>query len=268
MSARLCPVDGCSRPAHPDWTICGVCAFDTEKALGDVPALAEQLDISLARQGANGARNGSRSSEKPLPFDLKASEALYLLRNTLVGWVRDLAGNEGLHARWYPDDTLPAMSAWLLMRRMRLIAHPAADQAVGEILFAVGQCWRVVDRAAERVYVGRCGGEEGRCDEELYVRAGRDRITCRSCSAVVEVESRREQMRAMLDEMLLTPAQIAGFAVYFGEAMDRERVRKLVNLWIHRKIIVPHGLNLRGQETYLFGEVMARLLASRGRSAG
>lgn len=87
----LCATETCDRPVR-DTTVCVSCLRELEQALGDMTALAEELDTTLSRQTAMGDRSGgSPSAIKPLPYDPRASEALWVLRNTLVGWVRELS---------------------------------------------------------------------------------------------------------------------------------------------------------------------------------
>src|SRR3954469_11779790 len=82
-----CPVATCDRPRPGNAHICGACAGQLERDLGDIPGLVDQLDVTLSRQASGGAGGGS---ERPLPFDPRASEALDGLRTTLVGWTRVL----------------------------------------------------------------------------------------------------------------------------------------------------------------------------------
>lgn len=256
-----CPVDECTRPSHDGWTICTHHSWTLERDLGDIPALAEQLDITVSRQTASGARNGARSTERPLAFNYGASEAMYALRNTLVGWVRDL---DPAGADW-PADTVPALAMWLLARMGRLRTHPAAEEVVGEVCAAVRECWRAIDRAAERMYAGQCGaaGPEGECVEPLYARPDRAAVDCRACGATHLIEERRAKILAELADRLLTAREIARLAAWSGEHPDTARTEKLLSVWVARKRLAPHGVDLHGRPTYRFGEVRVMLGESR-----
>lgn len=263
--SSLCPHDNCARPIHDGWTLCDQHAWEMERNLGDIPALAAELDTTLSRQTASGQRHGARSSDKPLAFDYGASEAIYVLRNALVGWVRDLEPDPTPGRDW-PADRLDAMATWLLGRIDQLRTHPAAADAVGEISAAVRECTRAIDRRAERVYVGVCGHEG--CAVGLYAAPGRANVACPGCKAVHFVEHRREAMRASLYDRLLTAAEIARMAAYLGDLLDRERVRKLIAKWEQRGVITAHGVNYRGDPTYPFGETLTRLLDAKEKRAG
>src|SRR5690606_10226804 len=88
LSRTPCPVETCDRPATGG-LMCGACVSELRRALDAVAELAAELDVTLSRQTPRGATAG-RSSVVPLPYDPRASEAAYVLRSTLAGWVRAL----------------------------------------------------------------------------------------------------------------------------------------------------------------------------------
>lgn len=265
MSGDLCPAENCSRPRHDGWTLCDQHSWEIERSLGDIPALADELNTTLSRQTASGQRHGARSSEKPLAFDVGASEATFVLRNTLVGWVRDLLPDPTPANDW-PADRLDVMAIWLLARIDQLRTHPAAEQVVDEIGAAVRECTRAIDRRAEKVYVGECGHDG--CVIGLYAAPGRANVTCPGCKASHPVEARRDALRASLYDRLLTAAEIARMAAYLGDLLDRQRVRKLIAKWEQRGVITAHGVNYRGDPTYPFGDTLAKLLDTKERKTG
>lgn len=132
-----CPCDPCNRPTVPGWTICRHHSWQLERALAETPALVVELDLTITRQTSTGARTGSRSTSRPLPLDLAASEAYAILRSTLNAWTAELHG---------PTSTLPRIGRWLLAHHHQLVTHPAADQAVDEITAATRNAWHTTDR--------------------------------------------------------------------------------------------------------------------------
>lgn len=137
-----CPVDPCNRPAVPGWVICRHHTWTMQRALAETPALARELDLTITRQTSVGARTGPRSSGIPLAYDPAASEALAVLRSTLLGWVRELQPD----VYRQPPGTLDAVGMWLLHRVGDLVVHAAAEQAVEEITAATANGWRATDR--------------------------------------------------------------------------------------------------------------------------
>ncbi len=249
----LCTVEDCARPAHQDLSICPHHCWVLSRDLADIPALADELDLALSRQTANGPRNGPRSSEKPLPFDVNASSAAWLLRNTLTAWIQDV---DPQHPH---DQTLTAMAVWLLARHSTLVAHADASDIVSEIRAAVSEGWRAVDSRAERMYVGRCSET---CSAELYARLGTERVRCRACGAEHHVRERRDAMLTSAATMLLPVRQIAVLAAMLGTYPDTTRTEARLRKWVQRGVIVAQGMSPDGRPTYPFGDTYSRLLAS------
>jgi hypothetical protein len=255
--SRLCEVDTCARPAHDGRGVCEQHGWELQQALAEVPELADALDTTLARQRGTTYGAGGASSVPRLPFDYRASEAGFLLRNCLVGWVRDIQADPARH----PADTLGAIARWLLARLDLLLAHPAAGEVVGEILAAVHEATRAVDNRPEKVFLGRCD-----CGADLLALPERDRVTCKECGADYLAEDQRAVLAAALDDRLVTAAEYAGMLVHLGDRVDRDRVRVLVNVWATRGRITVHT-GADGPR-YRFGELQARMSERTDRRTG
>lgn len=248
MSTIPCPTPHCDRPRPGNRHLCGACEAELARALGDVAWLAGELDVVLSRQGSHTA--GVRSAGVPLPYDPRASEAAAVLKSALVGWVRELLS---WHAEEWPADDLADIAAWLLVRVERLVMHPAAEEAVGEICSAVRAAVRLVDRPVERVYAGPCGAEKDgqECPEALYARPDAVRVTCRACGAVYDVADRREQMLDSIGDLLLVAAQAAHVLTLLGEECTGERIRQ----WAFRGRVLAHGHDGQGRPLYRISEL-------------
>lgn len=156
MSGMECEL--CARPSGDDAPVCTSCAADCASALtqihgdGRTHGLDVDLDIATARQDQLGDGNTgnkpTKPSEAPLPINPHASEAAAVLRSTLVGWVRII--HDELGGTW-PADTLAGMARWLapLCGWARHTAYAA--EMVDEILAAVHQARRAIDRPIRRV---------------------------------------------------------------------------------------------------------------------
>lgn len=96
MTEHLCPQ--CARPA-PTTTLCTDCLDTLHRDLDRLPDALTELLTQLSRQARGARGEGGRSAERPLPFDLAASETLDLLRSVLVGWTRDVWEREHGGAR-------------------------------------------------------------------------------------------------------------------------------------------------------------------------
>ena len=264
MTAHTCR---CGRPA-PDATICTTCAGQLARDLGDVPAYTDELDIVLTRQSRysdQAAVAGPAAAVALLPYNAAASEAGWVLRNTLVGWVRVL--DEG-GERW-PANTVEDMSRWLLARVDELARHEAGDQAADELGAAVGQVRRIIDRPAGRIYAGPCVrecGSEGTgatlCGADLYAGPGHQAVVCGACGASYDLDERREWMLARLHDQLLTAAEVARALSALGEPVTSSMIRG----YAARQRIVPHGVDSVGRPLYRVDDVidvMARVAERR-----
>lgn len=174
MTATHYPCDFCGRPSGDNAPVCVTCSDKATTALRTTAEwLAEALDDAVGRRTALGAHSGggkpSKGSEPPDMIDFQASEAAAVLRSTLSTWVRVLhaeirvtiAGPAcrtcrhrtclALRAARLPADTIAAMAAWLapLIRQAR--RRPYAAELVDEVLAAVDQAMRSMERRVRYV---------------------------------------------------------------------------------------------------------------------
>ncbi|MFC4912563.1 hypothetical protein [Actinomadura gamaensis] len=272
-----CPVTGCGRPTRGA-TICGACAADLARALASVPWLDRQLDLVLARQTRIGSR-GPRPAETPLPYAPHATEAREVLRSTLAAWVDELlpvlprrdpgpvcADCAHPSCRYRaPGRTLPGMAWWFQARVDHLVRHPEAEELRDEIMAAVWAAQRVVDRPADRRYVGQCGADlDGSdCEADLYARPNAATVTCPACDTRWDVRWRRERLLAAAEDTLATAADLARALTGLGHEVTPEMIRG----YAHRGQLVPHGRDARGRPLYRLGDVADAVAAAAARRA-
>jgi hypothetical protein len=226
LSRIPCPNPDCDRPAKAG-LLCGACQAELQRALDGVPALVADLHDTLSRQTSR-TTGGGRASETALPYDVRASEAMWVLRSALVGWVRVM--QEARSEPW-PRDSSASMAAWLSARLERLVRHPAAPEAHGEITTAVRAAQRAVDRAPERLYAGPCP----ECETSLHVRPGATRTTCRECGTGINVTERRQWMRDQCEDLLGTPSEVSAICAGLGVTVSPSTIR----VWVSRKKLFP-----------------------------
>lgn len=224
-----CMVDWCDRPV-PDAYCCQRCADRLSVALGDVPALWDELDTVLTKQARYAAAE-FRRGEQALPFNPSASEIGWVLRNTLATWCRLIAEERG---RELPQDNPPAVARWLLNHIEWLRHHKAGAEAVEEITSAVNEVRKAIDRPPGRWFAGPCD----ECERDLYAKDGADTVNCHDCDLVYDVGARREWLLEQANDRLVTAAELARAVSWLGtEPLTAERVRK----WAERKRIVAKG---------------------------
>jgi len=192
-----------------------------------VPAVLQDLDISLARQARTTVSGSSSGSGiDPLPYGPTASAAAAILRGTLAAWTRALislgASLTGPTCRHCQHDSCrrivpvqPAtdhavsMARWLRRNQLLLLQLPDGVTAVDEIRYAVAEARRVVDRPGDLIYAGPCLA----CGTDLYARPGAAVVRCR-CSTPDNpvryfVADRRAWMLDAVSDRLATAAEIA-----------------------------------------------------------
>jgi hypothetical protein len=163
-----------------------------------------------------------------------------------------------------PADTLEAMSRYLLWRVDGLALLDIGPEAVDEITAAVAACHRLIDRPADRQYLGQCKFcESGR----LYARSGSTWARCESCDTGIDAQELRDGLLAELDDRLCTAADIAKLSTYLGLKANREQVRNRINQWHKRKRISAEPA-FSDDPVFRFGIVWRLLMSENEVKAG
>lgn len=236
----------CGRPTRDAAYVCDNCGDELARALGDIPWLAEELEVTISRQkgvdyrGVGGGKGARKASERPSPVVWGASEARDHLKAVLVSWalyahqegVRNSNPNAGL-----PADTLGALSAWLLWMVDGLTFDEIGPDAVEEITDAVAKCYRLIDSRPDKWYAGPCNAEleSGECGSDLYANAAQGDVKCGNCGAVYDVVARRKWLLDAAEDRLADAATLARSVSWLGALpLNATRVRK----WAERGRIV------------------------------
>lgn len=256
----------CGRPTRDAAYACDTCGDLLARALGDVPWLDEQLEVTITRQQGidyrrlSNSKGGKKDAERPLPGNWTASEARTHLKALLVLWTR-LCDEEGVRssdpADGLPADNLTAISRWLLWRVDGLMLHAAAGDAVEEVTSAIAHCHRLIDRAPDRQYLGDC--QEVDCSGRLYASPGGAMARCDSCGTTASASEIRARLLGELEDRLCTAREIAELSTYLGLRAGREQVRKHVE-YLSRKGIIAKQQAFSDQTVFRFGEVYKLLV--------
>lgn len=99
----------CGRPVETGY-LCTTCTRRLEQALRNIPDnLADELDVMLTRQTRFSPQiGGSRPATRPLPYSVQASEAAWILRDTLTTTARVLTDQRHLTGPTAPSERLTA----------------------------------------------------------------------------------------------------------------------------------------------------------------
>lgn len=243
MSNEPCLVEWCDRPVGDGW-VCATCGDKLSVALGDVPALWDELDVVLTRQSRYSDPEG-RGGDKALPFNLKASDTGEALRGTLNTWCRLIAEERG---KDLPEDHPAAVARWLLGSVTWLRHHRAGADAVDEITSVVHKVRYIVDRPAERIYAGPCKD----CNGDMYGKPGAAMVECRPCGLSYDVAEMRDWMRSQVYGRLVTAREGVVLLSRFGLPVQQKTIDK----WVERKRITPHADSADGPRLFLFDDLV------------
>lgn len=219
------------------FTCCETCLTDLSAALGEVPWLAGELDTTLARQRSTpvelvGGQSGS------LPWHEAAGRARDHLRAVLVSWVL-FADEEAVRAvpgarEDIPEDTLAAMSRWLLGRVDGLGQHELGPDAVAAVVSAVDAGRRIIDNPPERWFAGPCA----ECGADLYAERRHGPVQCPECGQSHDIDEIRDRLLAEAEDRLASATDIARAVSWLGaEPLTPARVWQ----WAKRGRIIARG---------------------------
>jgi hypothetical protein len=287
LNAATCAT--CDRPVPGTEYACASCAHRARRHLDQIADLAGPArDVAHGQTRRGPAVAGGHSSEARLPINPTARQRFDAAQNAVTTVARHVAETRGMPitdrpaaagplcpaaARrldcWHRScDTIRetsdalAIAAWWLLGHIDWLRHrPEGPEVFATLEAAAKALARLTDRPPDLVVVGACT-----CGAGLYAQAGAGTVRCRDCGERWDVERSRETLRARLDGMLMTAAEIATMAVVGDPDANRTRVRKLINQWATRRRIIEHGHNAAGDPLYRFGEVMTRLTVESQRS--
>lgn len=292
MSEHLCVV--CGRPT-PDGYACHACAQELADALTTAAGHAEDAETANGRQAGYGAGSRGGSSDG-VTYDPKRSARLNAVRLAADGWTTDLLAGADFPA-WrrtagplcpaqrtgercthrscaavrvtVPPPMLAQEFSWLAGRTDALRQHPAAAEAFRELHDACADLARLVDVPADNELVGMCD-----CGKVLYAPRGKTVVTCPvpTCKLRWDVATSRDILRRALDDKLVTASDAARLGQYLDSDRTQEQIRKLINAWSSRSLVVAHGSvveddgvdedgmpKTKTEPTFRFGDVSDRL---------
>lgn len=291
MSAAT--VCSCSRPIRDSTFLCSDCTRTLEQRLAELPALAGDLDTTRTRTSRTGGRDVgvvSRSTDRPVPWDDRASRLAVELKALAVTWVHHCQSfrvrppgptcercshRSCAHLRSYraPADVVESLAGYLLASLPALRHRPEVTELADQMETMRARVSRVIDRPAELNFFGPCGAMDywpdgepvlcsAPCTGELYGEAAASALTCQTCGAEHDVQVVRRYLLAEAQDQLVTAADLSKFLTAYGEPLTAERIRQ----WASRGLLVPHAKDRAGRPVYRVSEAVERLsaLATRG----
>lgn len=261
----------CDQRGVPDGVkVCRECTRTLKVALEEIELAHADLDTVRTKQARFshrvGGGKGAKSKTLPLGIDMRFTPdgtgtlVEVLTSSTLVYWAgvitRTWPGTS------WPGHTIPDLVSFLSGVRTAIVAQDWAPQMLREVLRVEKQLKAFLLPPPSKVYAGVCMicrivGDHS----PLYAREGDDKVQCPAddCGWVYDVDECRDSLRSQLDGFLFTAAQIADLSTYLDVLDDREKVRKRINQWHHRGVIVPSQRTEDDEPMFVFGEVVERI---------
>lgn len=270
----------CGRPLKGD-AVCPGCAHALQVALGDISSHWCDLDTVKARQTRYGG-TGGRGGDKPLPVDARflgwdadGTRLQDAVKNTMATWARVVLDErpilEGpthpaclhitcaqLNRSRPPRDDVASVCRYLLGQADWIRSQHWAPEILDEMLYTAEQLRRMVDRPADKLFVGYCT----ECDQPLHAKVGAPQVACGGCEKVFGVEASRDAMWEEAQDQLGTAAEISRAISWLGQTpITADRIYK----WVERKRLPERGhVTYRGREVpiYRVGDVAALVQAT------
>lgn len=262
-----CSASNCDRPARDDAYLCNECLDEFAKVLGDVTWIDDEIETTITKERAVTSGEGSRSADCScpddddrcqhalLPYHLAASQARDRLRGALFTLVR-LCSEEGVRnsdpADGLPNDTLVAMSRWLLWRVDGLAFNDMAPQLVEDVIAAVGACRRSIDLPPERKYAGPCP----ECSRDLYHRPGAAEVGCRNCGQRWDVAEVNEWVQARIVEHMEDKLVTAREGATLLSRLGLETAQGTIDKWHERDKVAEAGHDAKGRRLYRWEDLL------------
>jgi len=220
------PCDLCSQPTGDDANTCTPCASKAATALRQIHEwLADDLTTAMARQTALTEPNGGKTPRhtQPLPINLKASEALSVLHNTLATWTRILTDNNTTRPQ---STTTKDLAAWLAPVITWARTRPYGAELVDEILAAHQQAMHAIDHPTQLTYAGRCTT----CTAPIYALGTHQTAHCQTpgCDGhITNVTAARLDLLRRAPDHLVTATTAARALSTAGHPVTSRWVRHL-----------------------------------------
>lgn len=250
----------CAAPSGDRLNLCITHTDDLTAELRAVADLVAELDITITRQNrSTAARDGARSATTPLPWNEHASATRSNLWSTLNAWALDVSKlGEDERDRLVEVDQhdIAGVAQWLVRNMPTLRQHPEAGQAHEELIDAIRQARRAIDRAPDEVAYGKCLNDENLdepCQSYLYGVPGKDYVNCRLCGARHGTAARREWMLEHVRGMTGTAVEVSGFLKLAGVKVTVDTVRGMAA----RSRILSVGVGKNDRALYRCSDVIA-----------
>lgn len=145
-----------------------------------------------------------------------------------------------------PNDTLPAMSRWLMWRVDGLTLLDIGPDAAEEITDAVARCHRIIDRPADQEFYGPC-----ECGRDLYAKPKSPIVNCKDCGKAYDSADMAEWMHGQVVGKLVTLREGGVLLGRMGFPVPHDTLKT----WARREKFLPHGTTTGDHKLYSFDDL-------------
>jgi hypothetical protein len=234
---------------------CPACAAGLAQRLDQLAAILPELGVTVAKQdriGSGGARG--TGAEVPLPYNSGAADRGRAVQGELVTWARHVHDETGRDLPRSPSGS--ALARYLGQAVMGARYRQQWPEFHAALRPLAGAVLHLVDRPAERVYLGPCSTplpDGPTCRADVYANPGAATGKCRACDTVHDVADSRTWLLDSLEDVLARPAEIAGVLRGFG---DRRVGYSTIAAYVASGRLVAHGQDGHGRDRYRIGDVL------------
>lgn len=275
-------------------TACLWCTAETSNGLALCQRCQQTLSVSLVntaayftdvdkiRPGQRVKVRGAYQSAPPPPVDPapdRIGNTLDLVSMIIFGWCENLVDD-----RPGMLDPLPLATArrcgWLEAYTVTIATLPWAGECLREIRDCERDLKRILDHSDTGRYVGVCGNEIGRAEDEtgevvsvacprhLYLPPTTTYVTCPECGRSWDGEQRQDAMLAMARDELAPIRVIASVVVQLvDEESSVERLTRRIEQWVQREKLHDYGVRVldgRPRRVYRIDDVLKLVAPEKG----
>ena len=246
MPSHGSPCQACGRLSG-DYFVCPQCIEQLECDCANVPALVEQLNVTITRLDNvyTPAPPASAEADEPMPFDMEASAASHGMKEALA-----LAALTILRRgqEWEGEDSAEAVAAWLGVNSASVALDPDAGSIVLSIREAASRALKAIDTMPERILAGPCPD----CGTRLMAFKDAAKVWCDVCQERHVVADLKSAMLDKLDDergstkAMFEMLRAAGLFVPLGT----------IERWSAQGALPMVGITDAGSRAHRFGDLM------------
>lgn len=264
LALSACQVTAeCTELVPPGMLVCSDHANLLAYELLFVPLLGNALEdarVKATRFSTTGVGT-SRPDESPVPFNPRAADEERQLLTDLTQAADYIAKADGW-AR--PLNTFQALGPWLARMVPWIRSQWNGPDMVNRLLFVIGEASRVVDRPADRVYLGSCDARVmcgpavvAACGAQLYALPAQRVVQCPACTSSYDVADRQTALLGRAYDRVFNATDTARVLVGFGMTVTPS----LIRAWASRGDLAPvdGASDERGRPVYRVSDAIATL---------